>query len=157
MKLELWWIDKTKSSYLEEGIRVFHKRINRFHPLTLQTIKSPVKGKTLSVNEIKKAEGQTVLSQLTSTDTLILLDEKGKSMDSKGFATFIERLRINSHRRVIFLIGGAYGFSPELYARAQYKIQLSEMTFSHQLIRLIFLEQLYRAMTIIHNTPYHNT
>lgn len=156
MKLALWWIDKTKHSFVMEGIETYTKRINRFHKLTTKTFRSPATSKHYSTDEIKLKEGSLILSQLNSSDVLIVLDEKGKSMDSMQFAKFVEGFKMTGQKRIIFLIGGAYGFSPDIYTRAQYKLQLSSMTFSHQLIRVIFLEQLYRAMTIINNTPYHN-
>jgi len=155
MKFELWQIEKTKNKGLEEAIQKLTRRIRSFHPFSIKTIKSPG-AKKMTAGIVKKKEGELLLSMLTPTDYLILLDEEGTMMHSRAFARQIERWRDLPTKRGIFVIGGAYGFSEEVYERANYKLSLSPMTFTHQLIRIIFIEQIYRAFTIIHNLPYHN-
>jgi 23S rRNA (pseudouridine1915-N3)-methyltransferase len=111
---------------------------------------------SLSAQQVKAKEGESILSKLKDDDLLILLDERGRSFSSEGFATYLDKKLQQSQRRLIFLIGGAYGFSDALYERAKDQLSLSSMTFSHQMVRLFFMEQLYRAMTILRNEPYHN-
>ena len=112
--------------------------------------------KTLTEEQQKKAEGDLILSQLNSGDDLILLDEKGKTFTSVMFSQWIEKQMNAGSKRIVFVVGGPYGFSKDVYDKAKFKISLSEMTFSHQMIRLIFVEQLYRAFTIIKGEPYHH-
>lgn len=156
MKIKLIIHGKTSFSYLQEGISEYTQRINRylkFEIITLADIKN-TSAKTEA--QIKHEEGKILLEKLEKKDYVILLDEKGKHFDSVKFATFIENQMINSTPWLVFVIGGAYGFSADVYQRAQQKLALSAMTFSHQLIRLIFMEQLYRAFTIINKEPYHH-
>ena len=112
--------------------------------------------KTLTEEQQKKAEGDLILSQLNPGDDLILLDEKGKTFTSVLFSQWIEKQMNAGSKRIVFVVGGPYGFSKEVYDKCKFKISLSEMTFSHQMIRLIFVEQLYRAFTIIKGEPYHH-
>ena len=155
MKIELWVIGKTAFKYLDEGIALYEKRLKHyvnFDLVVLPDIKNP----PLSIEALKTKEGELILAKLTKDDYLILLDEKGKQMTSIDFSTFIEQQQINAVKRVIFQIGGAFGFSEAVYARANREVCLSKMTFSHQMIRLFFVEQLYRAFTIIKGEKYHN-
>lgn len=155
MKIELWVIGKTAFKYLDEGIAVYEKRLKHyvnFDLVVLPDIKNP----PLSIEALKTKEGELILAKLTKDDYLILLDEKGKQMTSIDFSTFIEQQQINAVKRVIFQIGGAFGFSEAVYARANRELSLSKMTFSHQMIRLFFVEQLYRAFTILKGEKYHN-
>lgn len=115
----------------------------------------PSKQRTTDIDQIKKIEGDILLKQTKSTDFIVLLDEQGKRYTSKSFASQLEKWQLH-HGQIVFVIGGAYGFSEEVYARAQARLSLSDMTFSHQLIRVIFLEELYRAYTIIKGEPYHH-
>ncbi len=149
-------IGKTAESYLKEGIREYEKRLKRYLPLHLEVIPDVKNAGKWSAEQLKEKEGQLVLDRLKTDDVLILLDERGKEFTSEAFASEMEKLLSQSHRRVIYLIGGAYGFSEKIYERSHKKLALSKMTFSHQMIRLFFLEQLYRAMTILKNEPYHN-
>ncbi|HNE50827.1 MAG TPA: 23S rRNA (pseudouridine(1915)-N(3))-methyltransferase RlmH [Chitinophagales bacterium] len=154
MKIEIWWIGKTFQDFTQKGYTEFIKRIEKFTPISIveiPEIKGQAQGKI-----IKQLEAEKILSKIKPDDFLILLDEKGTSFSSKQFAQYIEKKEHQSIKKIIFLIGGAYGFEEKIYTRANDKISLSAMTFSHQLIRLIFMEQLYRAYTIIHNYPYHN-
>lgn len=156
MKIELWMIGKTNKKYFEAAIQDYEKRIKRYLPFDIHTINDVKHAGKLSSEQLKQKEEQLILSKLKSDDYLILLDEKGKELTSLGYAAFMEKKLSQSYRRLIFQIGGAYGFSEALYHRANAKLSLSQMTFSHQMIRLFFLEQTYRAMTILNNEPYHN-
>ena len=156
MKMELWLVGKTNEEYLRTGMALFEKRIKRYLPFQVHIFPDLKNTRNLSPLLVKEKEGQQILGKLKKEDHLLLLDERGKTFTSVDFASFIERKMNYSAHRIIFLVGGAYGFSPELYQRANGQIALSAMTFSHQMVRLFFLEQLYRAMTILHNEPYHN-
>ncbi len=155
MKITLIQTGKTKFSYLQEGISDYHKRINHyisFEELTLPDLKVR---KKLSVEEIKFREGEQLLKKCKSLDFVILLDENGKSFSSLEMANYLQK-KIITGRNIVIVIGGAYGFSSEVYKRANEMISFSRMTFSHQLIRLFLVEQLYRALTIIRGEPYHH-
>ncbi len=155
MKIELWAIGKTSEKYLETGIGIFEKRLKNYLPFTW-TVLPDVKLKTTDVAKTKQEEGKMVLAKLNADDYLVLLDERGQSFTSVELSRWLERRLTASHRRLIFLIGGAFGFSPDVYTRANEQLTLSKLTFSHQMVRVFFLEQLYRAMTILKNEPYHN-
>ncbi len=157
MKVSCWFIGKTAFPYLKEGMAVYEKRLGHYLPfesVILPDVKNAGKMKT---EQLKKEEAKIVLSKVKSEDYLVLLDEKGRQYSSVEFAQFLEKRLQASHRRLIFLVGGAFGFAPELYERAQAKLSLSKMTFSHQMVRLFFLEQVYRAMTILRGEKYHNS
>ena len=156
MKIKLLQVGKTNEKYLLEGIEKYYKRINRYISFEIQTIPELKNTKKLSQEQQKQQEGILIAKKIAPTDFLILLDEKGKSYSSINFARFIEEKAIQSTKQITFVIGGPYGFSKEIYQRANNKISLSTMTFSHQLIRLLFLEQVYRAYTIINKEPYHH-
>ncbi|MCW5921020.1 MAG: 23S rRNA (pseudouridine(1915)-N(3))-methyltransferase RlmH [Saprospiraceae bacterium] len=155
MKVELWAIGKTSEKYLVTGIEIFEKRLKNYLPFSW-TILPDVKLKTTNGAQLKQEEGKMVLAKINPDDYLVLLDERGQELGSVQLARWLERRLAASHRRLIFLIGGAFGFSPEVYARADEQLSLSKMTFNHLMARLFFLEQLYRAMTILRNEPYHN-
>jgi len=146
MKLILLLTGKTESQWLKNGIELYEERLR--HYVGYQRIEIP---------ELKSvSSGEMILKYVKPNDELILLDERGEEFSSEKFAAHLERKSIYGTKSVIFVIGGAYGFSEELYKRANEKISLSKMTFSHQMVRLIFLEQLYRAYTIIKGEPYHH-
>lgn len=153
MKIQLWAIGKTKAAYLTAAEQEFTKRLSHYFKFEISYYKNV---KHSDPQQIKKSEAQLILDKLKTSDHLILLDEKGKSYGSRDFAKRIESYSNRSLQNVVFLIGGAYGFHELLYARANEKLSISQMTFSHQLIRTIFLEQLYRAGTIIKGESYHN-
>jgi 23S rRNA (pseudouridine1915-N3)-methyltransferase len=156
MKITFLMVGKTDKEYLNEGIELYEKRIKRYIEFEIKTLKGIKYNKKLSFNEIKDLEAKQILNAIDPTDFLILLDEKGQTYNSSEFSIFLSK-KINSGlKNVICLIGGAYGFSESVYKRANELLSLSKMTFSHQIIRLIFLEQLYRAFTIIKGEPYHN-
>ncbi len=156
MKILFLVIGKTDETYLDTGINKYIKRLEHYVPFEMKVIPDIKNRKTLSEEQQKKAEGDLILSQLTSGDDLILLDENGKTFSSVIFSQWVEKQMNIGSKRIIFVVGGPYGFSKDVYAKAKFKISLSEMTFSHQMIRLIFVEQLYRAFTIIKGEPYHH-
>ena len=155
MKIELWVIGKTAFKYLDEGITIYEKRLKHYVTFDLVTLPD-IKNPPLSIEALKIKEGELILNKLTKDDMLILLDENGKQQTSIDFSKFIETQQMNATKRIVFQIGGAYGFSDAVYARANQKLSLSKMTFSHQMIRLFFVEQLYRAFTIVKGEKYHN-
>ena len=155
MKIRLLVIGKTHSEYLS-AIQLFEKRLPRYAKFSLDIIPELRQSGKINMHDLKKAEGVQILKRLADSEELILLDEKGKSYDSRAFSVYLEDHMAHSRRDLCFAIGGAYGFSEEVYRHAKMKISLSQMTFSHQLARLVFLEQLYRAFTIIKGEPYHH-
>lgn len=155
MKIRLLVVGKTKEKDIQSGIDEYLKRLTRYINFQMEVIPDVKVSKKMSFGEVKNLEGKEILKRLDK-DVLILLDEKGKEFTSVGFAKWIENQQMNSTKQLTFLIGGAYGFSEEVYQRATSKIALSKMTFTHQMIRLIFIEQLYRAFTIIKGEKYHH-
>jgi 23S rRNA (pseudouridine1915-N3)-methyltransferase len=156
MRITLIQIGKTRSACLLEGISEYHKRIKHYINFDEITIPDLKNSKNLSFPEIRKKEGELVVQHFERSAYLVLLDERGRQTSSEEFADFIQK-NMNSGRDIVLLIGGAYGFSEDVYTRANDKIALSKMTFSHQMVRLIFAEQLYRAMTIVKGEPYHHS
>lgn len=156
MKICLMVIGKTDEAYLQKGIDLFLKRIPHYISFELKIIPDLKNSKNLSENQQKEKEGELILQQLTGFDELILLDEHGTEVSSVDFARFLEKKMLSGIKRLVFVIGGPYGFSESVYSKAAGKISLSKMTFSHQMVRLIFAEQLYRAMTILKGEPYHH-
>ena len=157
MKIQLIAISKTNQQFVKQGLDEFHKRLEHYYPFELEIIPDIKNTKNLSVEQIKTKEGELILQSFQTGDYIILLDERGKEFTSGQFAEFIEKKSHTGVKRLVFVIGGAFGFSSAVYEAAQEKISLSKMTFPHQLIRLIFVEQLYRAMTILHGEPYHHS
>lgn len=156
MQVRLVVVGKTIKKYLIEGEEEYHKRLKhyvRFEEVVIPELKN---AKNFSEPEIKEKEGELILSKVETSDFLVLLDEKGKEYDSVGFSDFLQKQLNSGVKRVTFVVGGAYGFSEAVYARCNQKIGLSKMTFSHQMVRLIFKEQLYRGFTILKNEPYHH-
>lgn len=156
MIIEFWQVGKTKDTFVKDGAAYYEKLVKHFHKFETKTLPTAVGRGINDISKYKQYEGEAIIKQLNPQDYLILLDEKGKSFDSVGFSRWLSDEIDRSHRRMVFLIGGAYGFSPDVYARANRKIRLSDMTFPHQLVRVLFLEQLYRAFTILHNKSYHH-
>ena len=149
-------VGKNNDSRLISLMEDYIKRIKKYHRLDIQIIPELKKKNKTSKNIRKQKEGNLIIEKFKGGDWIILLDEKGKSFDSIGFSEYINVKRSGSHKRLVFVLGGPYGFSQELYDRCHEKITLSRMTYSHQIIRLFFLEQLYRANTILNNEPYHH-
>lgn len=156
MNISLVVVGKTNIDYIEKGIDVYCKRISNYNKFDITTINDIKNPKNLTVDQIKQQEGETILKAISKYDYIILLDEKGKQFKSIEFASWIEKLNFQAHRNICFVVGGAYGFSDDVYQKANDKISISKMTFSHQMIRLLFVEQLYRAYTILSNEPYHH-
>ncbi len=156
MKIELLVIGKTDTPYLREGISLYEERLKHYVSYSKREIPDIRNVSVLSKKQIKEREGELILKALKDGDYLILLDERGELGNSEEFASRIERLRVSGVKRVVFSVGGAYGFSDAVYSRSNDKFSLSKMTFSHQMVRVIFLEQLYRAFTILKGEPYHN-
>lgn len=156
MKIKLICVGKSSEQYLIEGENIYLKRLKHYCKLEKIVIPDKMKGKKLSVNEIKTAEGKSILKQIKNDSFIILLDERGVDLTSLKFSKLIESHFINSNKTLTFIIGGAFGFSDEVYNCSHKMIRLSSLTFSHQMIRLFYLEQLYRAMTIIKKENYHN-
>ena len=155
MKITLLVVGKTTDSRIEALIQEYQKRLTHYLPFTLQVIPELKNTKALTSEQQKQAEGELILRTITPATDLILLDEHGKEYRSIEFADYIQK-RMSSGRDVVFVVGGPYGFSEAVYQRANGKISLSKMTFSHQMVRLFFVEQIYRAMTILRGEPYHH-
>ena len=156
MTIELYAIGKTDSEEINALISDYSKRINRSVKFSITTLPDVRNTRNMPVEQQKLAEGEMLLRQLKPEDCVVLLDEHGEEMRSVEFAEFLERRMGSGMKRLCFVIGGPYGFSKEVYARSNMKISLSKMTFSHQLVRVIFTEQLYRGISIINHTPYHH-
>ena len=156
MKIKFICIGKTGKEFLVAGEQTYLNRLK--HYVSLERIEIPdiKNAKSLSFDQIKELEGKEILSKLQSGDQLILLDENGKLFSSTEFADFLQQKFNQGGKGLVFVIGGAYGFSSEVYENSIFRISLSKMTFSHQMIRMIFFEQLYRAMTILKGEPYHH-
>lgn len=156
MKITFLTVGKTTNAHLIKLQEEYQNRLKFYIPFETIIIPELKNTKNLSVQEQKEKEADLILKAVETTDEVILLDEKGKQYTSVGFSEFISKKMLASHKRMIFVVGGPYGFSERVYQRANGKISLSAMTFSHQMIRLIFTEQLYRAMTILKGEPYHH-
>lgn len=141
---------------MRAGIEEYEKRLTRYVPYEMKVLPDVKNSKNMSEQLQKEQEGKMLLEQLLVTDVVILLDEHGKQYSSVGFSAFLAQKMLNGVKRLVFVIGGPYGFAESVYNRANDKISLSEMTFSHQMVRMIFAEQLYRAMTIMKGEPYHH-
>jgi 23S rRNA (pseudouridine1915-N3)-methyltransferase len=156
MKILLLQIDKTQDSYITEGIEIYTKRLKNYCSFEMVTINVPKAVRQRSYNEQKMEEAKLILAAILPEDQLVLLDEKGKEYSSVQFSNFIAQKQNASVKRLVFLIGGPFGFSETVYNRANFKISLSQMTFSHQMVRLFFVEQLYRAYSILKGEKYHH-
>jgi len=156
MKIVLITIGKTNEKYLIEGISNYQKRLKHYINFEMTEIVNIKNTKNLSELELMKKEGELILKQIQSSDYLVLLDDKGKDFTSPKFAQKLQQWMLSGKKRLVFVVGGAYGFSEEVYQRGNEKISLSKMTFSHQMVRLFFVEQIYRGYTILNNEPYHH-
>ena len=156
MNIKLLTIGKTDNKALQSLIDDYSKRLSFYIKFDLEIIPDIKNVKNLSESQQKEKEGELILAKLTSTDQLILLDEKGTTFSSVGFSDYLQKKMNSGAKNLVFVIGGPYGFSDEVYQKAQGKISLSLMTFSHQMVRLFFIEQLYRGFTILRNEPYHH-
>ncbi len=156
MNIKLIVVGKTDDSHLTELIAQYTKRLSHYVNFSIEIIPDIKQTKNLSESKQKTKEGAQILSKVTPGDALILLDEKGKQFSSVDFAAQLQKRMNSGIKQLVYVIGGPYGFSEEVYQKSQGKISLSMMTFSHQMIRLFFIEQLYRGFTILRNEPYHH-
>ncbi len=156
MTITLITIGKTDNKQLTSLIDDYIKRLGHYIKFSLDIIPDIKNSKNLSETQQKQKEGALILNKMSSTDTLVLLDENGKQFDSLVFSSYLQKHMNSGIKRLVFVIGGPYGFSEDVYKKANGKLSLSKMTFSHQMIRLFFIEQLYRGFTILRNEPYHH-
>ena len=156
MKITLAVIGKTEVGFVRQGIDEYVKRLQHYVPFNIQYIGDVKSTRNMSEAQQKTAEGKQLLGALETSDYVVLLDEHGTERTSMDYSQWLERRMASGSKRLVFVVGGPYGFSPEVYDRANEKISLSKMTFPHELVRLIFVEQLYRAFTILRHEPYHH-
>ncbi len=156
MKITLLTIGKTEDAYIKTGIEKYAKRLKHYIKTELVDLPELKNTKALTFEQQKTKEAELILKKISSTDHIVLLDEKGTELSSAQFAGYIDKKAVGSVHNLVFVIGGPYGFDTVVYERANDKISLSRMTFSHQMVRLFFIEQLYRAFTIIKGEPYHH-
>ncbi len=156
MKVKLLLVGKSVEDWLKSGIILYTSRLKHYVPFEMTVIPELKQTSALSVEQIKEREGDRILAGVKSSDEVILLDERGQMFSSEGWARHLEQKMTYGSKDLVFVVGGAYGFSEKVYQRADGKLSLSQMTFSHQMVRLIFVEQLYRAFTIIKGEPYHH-
>jgi 23S rRNA (pseudouridine1915-N3)-methyltransferase len=156
MKIQLLLTGKTKFPFIREGLEEYRRRLVHYADFEIRELPELKNAGSWPESKVKGEEARTILKTIGSGDYVVLLDERGKKLNSRAFAGWLEKKQHGSIRSVLFVVGGAYGFGEEVYRRADLTLSLSEMTFSHQLARLVFLEQLYRAFTIIRGEPYHH-
>lgn len=156
MKIELIIVGKTDADWVKQGFEVYQKRLSYYISFNTTIIPDLKNRKNLAIDQQKDQEGILILKQLQTSDFVILLDENGKQFDSVQFSDLLQKKMNSGIKRLVFVIGGPYGFSSELYQKSNQKISLSKMTFSHQMVRPFFVEQLYRAFSILNNEPYHH-
>lgn len=156
MKIRLLYIGKEDADLLDAAINAYIKKINFYNVFEVQAIPYLKNNKSLSFDDQKKREGELILKKIEPKEFVVLLDERGKELDSVQFSQFLQQQLNSGVKNLVFIIGGAYGFSQEVYDRGNYKLSLSKMTFPHIMTRLIFMEQLYRGFSILKNEPYHH-
>lgn len=156
MNIKLLSIGKTDDPALQQLISMYSERLGHYSKFDFEVITDIKKKKNLSQGQQKLEEGKKIIDRLNSSDFVVLLDENGRNYSSEAFAEYLQKRFNSGMKQLIFVIGGPFGFSDEVYARADTKLSLSRMTFSHQMVRLFFVEQLYRAFTILKNEPYHH-
>jgi 23S rRNA (pseudouridine1915-N3)-methyltransferase len=156
MKIKLLCLGKTNFQFVKSGLDEYTNRIGKYVDFDIVFIQGIKASKALSSDEQNKKEGKHILSNIDKSDMVILLDENGKEFTSVQFAAELNKYLVSGRKQIVFVVGGAYGFSDEVYKRAEKKLSLSKMTFSHQIVRLLFVEQFYRAFTILNNEPYHH-
>jgi 23S rRNA (pseudouridine1915-N3)-methyltransferase len=155
LRITLLTVGKTDIKWVSEGLEVYSSRLRHYIPFDIKEIPELKNVSALSRDQIKTQEGKLILKSVKDSDLLILLDERGREFRSVEFADFLQK-KFSQGRDIVFVIGGSYGFSPEVYDRAESMLSLSKMTFSHQMVRTIFVEQLYRALTIMKGESYHH-
>lgn len=156
MRVCLLVIGKTDASYIRESIAEYEKRLVRYIPYEMKVLPDVKNARNLTESLQKEREGEMILEQFQAGDWVVLLDERGKQYTSVEFAHHLEQKMLGGVKRLVFVVGGPYGFADKVYRRADERISLSRMTFSHQMVRMIFVEQIYRAMTILKGEPYHH-
>lgn len=156
MKIKLLFIGKTDEIWLKEAIEKYYKRIENYLPIEMEIIPDIKNSKNMSVEKQKEEEGKLILKKVDKQDRVVLLDEKGKEKTSIQMSDFLQKKMNSGIKTLTFIVGGPYGFSQEIYQNFPDKLSMSKLTFSHQMIRLILVEQLYRSMTILNNEPYHH-
>ena len=156
MKIALVQTGKTTEAYIREGVDEFSTRIRKYIPFEIITVPELRNTKNMPSEEQKIREGEKICQAISNDDFVIVLDEKGNEFTTREFSSRLEKLFMLSKKRIVFVIGGPFGFSEDVYGRADLKISLSRMTFSHQVVRLLFAEQLYRALSVIKGDPYHH-
>jgi 23S rRNA (pseudouridine1915-N3)-methyltransferase len=156
MKITLLLIGKTDSAYIREGILEYEKRLKHYINFNIEVIPELKKNKNLTVELQKKREGELILAKSVSGKELHLFDERGKTFSSREFASFLQKKMASGLKELVFVIGGPYGFSKEVFKQSNSKISLSKLTFSHQMVRILCVEQIYRAFTILKGEPYHH-
>ena len=157
MKLAIIWVGKTSTDYISKAIDTYVQRIGHYMPIEVIEVADVKNAKNMDVAQLREKEGELIIKQLRADDYVVFLDDKGKQMSSTEFAYWIDKQNMNSGiKRLVFVIGGAYGFSVEAYRHVKSFLSISKMTFSHQIIRPILVEQIYRAMTILRGEPYHH-
>lgn len=156
MTIKLIAIGKTDSKALQQLISGYENRLQHYIKFELEIVPDIKNVKNLSEAQQKEKEGELILKKLSNTDVLILLDENGKQLNSVAFSNYLQKKMNSGMKQLVFVIGGPYGFSPSVYEKSQGQLSLSKMTFSHQMVRLFMVEQLYRAFTILRNEPYHH-
>lgn len=156
MKITLMTVGKTTTGYLKQGIDEYMRRLSHYVQCDIQCIGDVKNTRNLTEQQQKLAEGKALLDAINSTDWVTLLDERGSEFTSVDFSRYVQRRMSSGLRRLVFVVGGPYGFSPEVYARANDRLSLGRMTLPHELVRLVFVEQLYRAFTILRHEPYHH-
>lgn len=156
MDIQLITIGKTNIKYIKEGIEEYCKRLRRYVSYSLVELPDAKRSGKISEDEQKEAEGEILLKQFSDSDTVVLLDERGRQYTSREFAGFLEKQMASGRKRLLFVVGGPYGFSQKVYDRADSLLSLSKMTFNHEMVRLFFTEQIYRGFSILHGLPYHH-
>ena len=156
MQIELIVVGKTDSKEVSALVEMYQKRINHYCRFSMTVLPDLRNTKSLTPQQQNQSEGERILAQLTESDYVVLLDERGTAFRSVDFAEWMRKRMVSGLKRLVFVIGGPYGFSEEVYRRANSKLSLSKMTFSHQIVRAIFTEQIYRVFTILNNEPYHH-
>lgn len=156
MEIVLLTVGKTTQTFVREGIDDFQKRLRRYISFRIECLPDLRSAKSLTPEMQKEKEGEVILNYLSPSDFCIILDERGLEFTSTEFASFIQKIMSSGKKRAVFVVGGPYGFSKDVYSRADSKISMSKMTFTHEMVRLFFTEQIYRAMTILRNEPYHH-
>lgn len=156
MKIQLVAVGKTSSRYIREGIDIYLNRLKHYLPIEVRIIGDVKGGRSLTEERQKEMEGDAIMATLQTGDYVVLLDERGEGLTSRRFSEYMDKRMATVSRRMVFVVGGPYGFSQAVYDRADGKLSLSRMTFNHEMVRLFFVEQIYRAMTILRGEPYHH-